>query len=371
MNEFLHKLIFTSIKSWMGSFILLNRLLIPLNNVISIYQSSTLGDLIILKSSNHNISPKNKERIMALISSLKSYKDNVKFVDYKSAEKDCEILASKILDKYPREKLESFCFKGIPRGGLIVLGMLSYALDLKPSQFVDSNDPTQPVMIVDDIALTGKRISQILNESKSSHLVIANLYSSPELRRSILNNEPNVKCCFSSHDLKDRSLENHPQNYSTWKKKMNKILGNRYWIGELDMVCFPWSEPNYSFWNPVTKKVEDGWKYLPPHKCLKNKSIMRIPPHKSIKCDFHLSPSVIIGIFDDEILLFQKNTANIYSLNGTSAMFFRALVTYGNFETSLEYLVHEHNFDSSKLHNDLKKYVNDLLKNEILKESSS
>jgi hypoxanthine phosphoribosyltransferase len=328
------------------------------------------GLTIFPKNSNHNMHPKDKERLMALIISLKSYRNNLQYVDYKQAEKDCEILACKILEIYSLEELKSFFFKAIPRGGLIVLGMLSYALDLKPSQFEHPTDPKQPVMIVDDIVLTGARISKILSKTNSSHVVIANLYSHPDLRRAILKKESNVKYCFAAHDLKDRSRENHHHDYHAWRKQMEEHIGKRYWIGEVDLVGFAWSETDYSFWNPVTEKLEDGWRSLPPHKCLKNKSLLRIPPTEPVEKDFHISSSVIMGLFHDEILLLQKDTTQIYSLSGRAAEIFRVLVAYGNIESSLKYLIKQNDVEDSVLCRDLKKYVNDLLKNKILEKEA-
>ncbi|WP_192812697.1 PqqD family protein [Methanobacterium formicicum] len=261
----------------------------------------------------------------------------------------------------------------IPRGGLIVLGMLSYLLNLKQSQFETSDQPDQPVMIVDDIALTGKRISKILSNTQSSHVVIANLYSHPDLRKSILEKEPRVKYCFSAHDLKDQARGNYPDtnDYYSWRKKMNKRMGGRYWIGQVDLVGFAWSEPDYPFWNPVTDKLEDGWRSLPPHKCLKNRSIFGILPDESATKDLQLSSAVIMGCFHDEIWLFQKDTQQIYSLTGVAAEIWRVLVSYGNIESSIPYLMDKYDVEESILRLDLESYVDDLLEIKIFKKRDS
>lgn len=311
-------------------------------------------------------------RLRALSRSLQSYWGNIKYVDYKQAEKDCERLASKILEVYSSKELESFCFMAIPRGGYIILGMLSYALNLKSSQLEVNKHSDQPLMIVDDISLTGLRLSKILDETHSSHVVIANLYSHPCLRRAILKQEPNVKNCFAAHDLKDRSQENHPskEDYNAWKDLMTEKMGDRYWIGQTDLVGFAWSESDYPFWNPITKKNEDFWRSLPPHKCLKNKYRLGISPTESVKTEFHLSSSVVSGVFDDAIWLLQKDTGEIYSLNGIAAEIWKVLVFYGNLESSVKYLIKEYDVEESILNQDLERYVKDLLKNKILKKGA-
>ncbi|EKF85884.1 hypothetical protein A994_05341 [Methanobacterium formicicum DSM 3637] len=322
---------------------------------------------------DYKIPPEDTERLKNLSRSLESYRGNLKFVDYKNAEEACEKLASKILAVYSPKELESFYFMAIPRGGLIVLGMLSYLLNLKQSQFETSDQPDQPVMIVDDIALTGKRISKILSNTQSSHVVIANLYSHPDLRKSILEKEPRVKYCFSAHDLKDQARGNYPDtnDYYSWRKKMNKRMGGRYWIGQVDLVGFAWSEPDYPFWNPVTDKLEDGWRSLPPHKCLKNRSIFGILPDESATKDLQLSSAVIMGCFHDEIWLFQKDTQQIYSLTGVAAEIWRVLVSYGNIESSIPYLMDKYDVEESILRLDLESYVDDLLEIKIFKKRDS
>jgi len=294
-------------------------------------------------------------------------------VDYKKAEEDCEKLASKILAVYSPKELEPFYFMAIPRGGLIVLGMLSYLLNLKQSQFEPSGNPNQPVMIIDDIALSGERISKILSKTKSSHVVIANLYSHPDLRKAILNKEPRVKNCFSANDLKDQARGNYPdkKDYHAWRQQMDEQMGGRYWVGQVDLVGFAWSEPDYPFWNPVTRKLEDVWRSLPPHKCLKNKSLLGVLPDEPIKKDLQLSSSVIMGLFRNEIWLFHKDTKQIYSLTDVAAEMLRVIVSQGNIESSIKYLINRYDVEESILRLDVEKYVDALLEIKILEKRVS
>ena len=55
------------------------------------------------------------------------------FITYEAAERDCAQLARMIRDQLGAE-LPSSRFVAIPRGGLIVLGMLSYWLGLSSDQ---------------------------------------------------------------------------------------------------------------------------------------------------------------------------------------------------------------------------------------------
>lgn len=303
---------------------------------------------------------------MALNKSLNL--SNMSYIDYNKAEKDVEKLASQILEVYSPEKLKSFLFKPIPRGGFIVLGMLAYALNLKPSQLEFKSNPKQPVIIVDDVAFTGARISEILSKNSFSHVVMAHLYSPPQLRNAIMANEPCVKNFFSAHDLEDHAPVDHIEDYSSWKKKASERIGGRYWIGQSDVVGFAWSETDYPFWNYITEQLEDGWRLLPPHKCLKNKFRLGILPKTVEKRNIRLSNNVVSGIFSDEILLYHQKTGEIYSLSGVAAMIWRVLMTLENVEATVKYLKNYYDVEEDVLRRDVNKYVHDLFENNILKK---
>ncbi|WP_209626651.1 PqqD family peptide modification chaperone [Methanobacterium petrolearium] len=308
----------------------------------------------------------NQARLIALNQSLNSFE--LSYIDYKKAEKDVEELASQILEVYSPENLESFVFKPIPRGGFIVLGMLAYALNLNPSQFEFNTNPKQPIMIVDDIALTGARIAEILSKNNFSHVVIAHLYSPPQLRNALMENEPCVKNCFSAHDLEDHAPHNYIGDYSLWEKQVSKKMCKRYWIGQSDVVGFAWSETDYFLWNPVTKRLEDGWRLLAPHKCLKNKFNLGISSQRVEKQDIKLSEDVVSGIFSDEILLYHRETGEIFSLSGVAAMIWRVLMTLGNVEATVKYLKEYYDVEEDVLRRDVEKYVSHLFETKILKK---
>ena len=58
------------------------------------------------------------------------------YVDYQQAEADAALLAQKIRGLYTRNDLRNAAFTAIPRGGLVVLGLLAYQLDLRPEQLM-------------------------------------------------------------------------------------------------------------------------------------------------------------------------------------------------------------------------------------------
>lgn len=312
------------------------------------------------------------ERLAALARSIKGYRTNIHYVSYKQAEKDCEELAYNILKVYEPEELKSFHFEAIPRGGFIVLGMLSYILDLKPHQLMPANDQDKPLMIVDDCALTGARLSKAISETNSSHMAIATLYSHHDLRKSIIENEPKVKHCFAACNLKDRARENYPdkKDYETWKKRTLEYMGGkRYWVGQPDLVGFAWNEPDYPFWNPVTEQIEDGWRSLPPHKCLKNKTRLGILPNHKAPVEFQMSSSVVSGVFDDIIWLVHLDKDEVFALDGIASQIWRVLIFYGNIEATVTYLKDKYEVDENILRIDVQELADDLLSKGLIERT--
>lgn len=312
------------------------------------------------------ISDDNKERLAALSRSIRIYRENLKYVDYKQAEKDCEILAAKILEVYSVDEVQSFYFKAIPRGGFIIMGILSYVLNLNPEQFTKD---LKHVVIVDDCVISGARIAKAIKETDSDHVIIATLYSHPELRKAVLESEKKVKHFFSANDLFDGARGNFPEinEYKAWKERTKKRMGGkRYWIGQPYPVAFAWNEPDYPFWNNVTEKLEDGWRHLPPHKCLKNKIWFEIEPNEEITDEIRMSSFTSFGIFNEVIWLFNAKTDEIFALEGVAKQIFSALMVYGNMNSAVKHLLKLYDASENLIRNDVQELVNDLLERGIL-----
>lgn len=311
------------------------------------------------------------DRLKPLAGVVQQLNKILRYVDYKQAEGDCACLAAKLLGLYSRQELKDFFFTAVPRGGIIVLGMLSYILDIQPAQLQTAMESCQPLIIVDDCSLTGARFTHFLSQTTNSHVVFAHLYSHPDLRRALLEKEPRLRHCLAAHDLKDHSRENYPDpaQYKAWQAQWKKLMGpDEVWHGQPDLICFAWSEPGRVFWNPVTKRKEGGWKFLPPHFCLKNKAGLGLPPRAVAKREWQLSTSVVSGSFDNLLWLCRVDTRQVYSLNSVSADMWRALAGYGNLDAAVEYLLGQYDMDEASLRSDLQTFANELLANGLLEK---
>ncbi|MGB9880883.1 MAG: hypothetical protein ACPLRM_08985, partial [Anaerolineae bacterium] len=86
----------------------------------------------------------------------------IRRITYRQAEAATKQLAAQLVGAFGAAELSRFAYAAIPRGGLIVLGMLSYVLDLKPDALM-SLATDVPLVVVDDAAYSGARFAQFLN----------------------------------------------------------------------------------------------------------------------------------------------------------------------------------------------------------------
>jgi hypothetical protein len=196
----------------------------------------------------------------------------LKYVDQEAVVTACENLAVQFLQHYNPLELQHFCFTGIPRGGLIVLGILSYLLQLKSSQLTPPFSEAAPLVIVDDCILSGERVSHVLQQTSSAQIILAPLFIHPDCRSAILAQEKQVSACWSGADLVDRGVEIMGANYPRWQQQnLQRLAGMRYWLGLPDYLCFPWNEPDYLLWNAMSQTYQKSWPIVPPQLCLKNR----------------------------------------------------------------------------------------------------
>jgi hypothetical protein len=198
-----------------------------------------------------------------------------------------------LLTRFGRAAVSEMRFVAIPRGGLLVLGMLSYVLGLRREQLMPSEAPLAsgapdsppsgpPIVVVDDCSLTGLRFGEFLNGHPElrnrgvDSVVFAHLYSHPELRSAIEDGDERVVTALAAHDLRDHAPEILGSDHAEWQDGWMKRSGKQcYWVGRPDRLAFPWTEPDLTVWNPDREREEPGWRIIPPERCLKNRFASR------------------------------------------------------------------------------------------------
>jgi len=316
-----------------------------------------------------------RTRLEGLRWQLDHVMSRLRYVDYAQAEKDCEQLASRIVERFGRDELQNFRFTAIPRGGLIVLGMLAYTLGLQRSQLEPSHSPGTPLVVVDDCALSGVRIGEYLEHSQSRRIIFAHLYSPPQLRNAIETAEARRVTCVSAHDLRDYAPEYQGDGYLTWRKRwLDRMDGRAYWVGQPEPLCFAWNEPDRSVWNPITNREETGWRLVPPELCLQNRPA---PDAKPVEVQVQpegkepLKPSahVVFAEFEGQVVVGDVTSEESFVLDGVGADMWRAIVQYGNLKEVEEALLTSYEVDSATLLTDLRGFVEDLLSRGLLENN--
>lgn len=313
-------------------------------------------------------------RLTRLAEMLRVLKDDLVYVDYAGAERASERLAALLAAEFGLEELRGLAYRPIPRGGLIVLGMLAYALDLPAGCFEPAADPERPLVIVDDCALSGARLRRELTGTGDRLVVFAHLYSHPELRTAILDAEPSVDCCIAAHDLEDR-LDRYlpePAMRTAWRDQWHDRAGaGRYWMGCPDLVSFAWSEPDRPFWNPLRDGLEDGWRFVPPHLCLKNRTRLGVPPAVSSEPRWQVPVDTVVGQFDDQLWLWNGREGGVFALDGVAADMWRALAALGDETPALEFLLARYEVSDSELLHDLEEFAALLVERGLLEPGAA
>lgn len=306
------------------------------------------------------LSAAQQARVERLPGMIERARASLRYVDYRQAEQDCEVLAAKILRHFARSELERFSFTAIPRGGLIVLGMLAYCLDLRAEQLAPESPEGRSLFIVDDCALTGARLAAALDRAASREVVVAHLYSHPELRAAVLAREPQVKQCLAAHDLSElaQATPAGPEERAAWVTARQELLGTeRYWWGQPEAICFAWSEPDRPFWNPATEKLEDGWRFLPPHQCLKNRMRLLGEPQDTRRELWRVPPDVVSGEFEGIVWLCHTKTGSVYSLDASAAAMWRLLAGNVAPESAIDQLAAMYAIDKETIRGDMEKFA--------------
>jgi len=306
----------------------------------------------------------NEEILAARVANMAALIDAAtRRLDYGQVEQAVRVLAGKLAGEFGGEELKRFRYTAIPRGGLIVLGMLAYVLDLPRPALAGGEQGGVPLVVVDDISLSGARFGEFLQASGAERIIFAHLFSHPDLRAAILTSETRVEACIAAHDLRDLAPERYPEqaDYLAWCARWRqRFKGLRFWIGLPDQVIFPWNEPDRPFWNPTTAQVEDHWRQVAPDRNLKNWTRLGLPPLAEIRPEWRCPDYVAYALSDEGVTLCNLETEHVYGLEGVGAEMWRGLAAYGDVEAVLAHLQTLFDVETGVLRDDLIEFITQL-----------
>jgi len=307
-------------------------------------------------------------RLKALAWQAKHALHTLRYVRLTDVEADCHLLISRLHESVDRDQLKKYYFTCIPRGGLVVLGILSYILGLERWQLEPPPNPDAPIVVVDDCALTGKRFAEFLQKNKSDTIIFAPFYSSPKLRSAIEAREDRVRACISAHDL-ESCLYSNEKDQRAFQEIFESPDKSDYWNGLTEYLCFAWNEPGFVFLNPVTQKVEGNWTIFPHEMCLKNGPV-RIPVsvHPDIRTEFCVAGDIVTIYDEDTVTIDNLVTHDRYLLKGIAAEMWNALREYGTQEALHAKFLNEYDIDPITLERDISDFIKNLFSRGILKD---
>lgn len=315
-------------------------------------------------------------RIDALFRQVVSLVQQPNYVGYEQAERDVAVLSDRLQDRFSLSELEAAEFTAIPRGGLIVLGMLSIAMDLKHHHLTAEPDGDDRLLvIVDDSALTGLQLRRSLERTPGRRVAFGVLYAPAPLCAAVEAQEPRVRACVSAHSLADSGEAAFGEGYSEWIEQWRARLSQeRYWIGRPEPVHFAWKEPDRSFINEVTGEWEPGWKTLPADLCLDNRSRS---PHVDVQLqDTGVGPlvpsdNVFFTEVDGEVVIVDQATDQVVSLDPVATAMWRAMLDYGSRNGMLAALLPHFNVDAADLSRDMDAFLDMLCRSGLVRDADA
>ncbi|MEM9291359.1 MAG: PqqD family peptide modification chaperone [Acidobacteriota bacterium] len=342
---------------------------------------------------------RDRARFAMLKELLRRRGDRYRDLSWCQAEEWAKYLAAKLLEDYGPEELAGFRWIGIPRGGIVVLGLLSYMLNLPASAFWppsqkrgSKGSERRPWVLVDDVALTGYRLREAIDilglrsdpSSSSPAGIFAHLASPAPLRQEVAAADGGWLRCVAARDLEvwNPLVEGEEQREGRGDRAAEIRLAlsveragktGRYWAGWPELISFPWSEPEMVFWNSSLGAAESGWRLSPPHRCLKHRAAFG-PPRVSAAIHrrqasvrrWRMAEEVVWGEFDGLLYLAHPRLDEVHRLHGSALDFYRGLIHWGDEQEVILQLADEYGVDAEELRGDLTRLVGELVSRGLL-----
>ena len=342
-------------------------------------------------------------RLKVLPGQLQTELPRLRYLNWQQVEEACEVLARRLLEELGADAISRASFVGIPRGGILVLGLLAYAMDLKPTQLLrgargrgehpresdagvdERNGPRDPhrpgpddlLVVVDDCALSGLRFGEFLRTEPRTPVAFAHLFSHPELRAQIQEREDSVARVVAAYDLTDHAPELLGAEYASWRARWQERTGGAtYWIGRPDRLGFPWSEPEIGVWNQVTQREDLGWRLIPPSACLRNRiegssgmDRLQIQPHGS--ATHRLAPGTYFGQVEGRTILASLHSGSAVELDQMAAAIWQALLEEDGVDEAAVALSRTYNAEPKVIEKDVREMRRQFMDAGFLEELAS
>ena len=131
-------------------------------------------------------------------------------------------------------------------------------------------------------------------------------------------------------------------------------------------MSFAWSEPDRPFWNPVSDRLEDGWRFVSPDRCLKNRAALGVPAGAVGDRRWRVPEDTVVGQFDGRLWLWNGADDGVFALSDVGADMWRSLAALGEEEAALRFLLFSYEVGEDELRQDLSRFVRLLVDKRLL-----
>jgi hypothetical protein len=292
-------------------------------------------------------------------------------VAYPEVERVCGVLADRLRDRVGPDVLRRARVVAVPRGGLLVTGLLAYLLDLDHAQLEPGGHADGPLLVVDDCMLSGSRARRWLRTHDGGDVILAHLHSHPDLRRALERDEPRVAACVAGADIEDHAPRLWGEEYGAWRRRWEARSPEDYWIGHPDHVCYPWNEPDTRIWDPHTERAEAGWRVVPPDWCVKNRAEGASVLDDVQRCEpapgpLQPGPEVLWATMEDTVVVADGAGGASVRLSGVSADLWRALMVHADPAPAADAVAAEYGVEVGRVRDDLASFCETLVTRGLL-----
>jgi hypothetical protein len=292
-------------------------------------------------------------------------------VTYADAERLGAKLAAQLQGCLSEAELIKYRLESIPRGGLIVAGLVAYSLTpflADSARYLESaRSEAQLTILIDDCALSGTRIRQWLQAHPRGEVVVGLLHAHPDLLAAIENTEERVRMCVAAELLDDHAPER--PDYEDWKRRWTERSPLDYWTGDPDHVCYPWNEPDVSIWNPVTMRADGGWRVAPPSWCLKNRTDARdtdVQRCHTVQGEVEPAEDVLWCTLQKRVLIASIQSGAVVALDGAGAAMWHAMIQFETLDAAAEAVAGRYEAPAAEVRTDMAKLAAALTERRLL-----
>lgn len=319
-----------------------------------------------------------ERRIQGLALQLTEQLPHLAYWSYPTVEAATQQLADLVRMTIRRLDAVEVRYRAVPRGGHVILGMLAYLLNADPDQLERPVGPQDTVIVVDDVAISGSRLTRFLDEHPTwPHVVVATLAAPMELA-AVFENESRVRAFLAARELTELPPPlAHRDDVEAWRRRWRERRGDDVrWVGRTEHLAFPWNEPDFATWSDATDQVERGWSLVPPELCMKHRGRLADTgselPNGSfgdIQCTPELATSrelepradVIAGRLDDTVVVGATCWDRCIALDGVAATVWHAIVRRGTAAAAIEAVTASYDVDPATARRDAVSLIDGLI----------